>query len=94
MMYLDAASQPQGPVSRERLLELLAAGDQGITAATLVWEEGSPEWAPLSRALGLSGGSARAAQAPGVRSAEAAAQRPEPLAEEAPGTPECASAPS
>jgi hypothetical protein len=48
--YVDAKRQPQGPVSREKLTELLERGE--LTPASLIAVAGSQNWAALSSLLG------------------------------------------
>jgi len=49
--YYGKAGQQQGPVSAEKLKELMASGQLNVT--DLVWKEGMGEWKPYQEISGL-----------------------------------------
>ena len=47
MWYYEHNDQQSGPVSKEQIIELLNSGQ--ISASSLVWKDGMPEWVALGQ---------------------------------------------
>lgn len=48
LFYYEREGSHEGPVSRDRLVEMVESGE--IDGETLVWAEGMPDWKPFSEA--------------------------------------------
>ena len=60
--FYASNGQPTGPVTLEQLDELVRGGT--VTADTLIWKEGMPDWQPYTA---IRGGGAAGAPAPGLK---------------------------
>lgn len=71
--YLDSQNQQQGPVAPEALAAL------GVTAATLVWKDGMPQWTPAGQVAELAALLSQPAPQPQPEAPQSAAQAYQPV---------------